>query len=115
MERGPLIDLTITYFKRRGYKIERDVIWEGVSGILRRFDLVLRKNGEQLLVWVKEWKRTVGVNMVINVDKAAADVGFPHPIIISEKFSDHAKAYANRRGVTLLTRRQICREWDKLF
>jgi len=107
MERPLLIDLTITYFKRRGYKIERDVIWEGVSGILRRFDLVLRKDDEQLLVWVKDWKRTVGVNMIINVDKAAADVGFPHPIIVSEKFSDHAKAYANRRGVTLLTRRQI--------
>jgi len=107
MERPPLIDLTITYFKRRGYKIERDVIWEGFSGILRRFDLVLRRDDEQQLVWVKDWKRTVGVNMVINVDKAAADVGVPNPIIVSEKFSDHAKAYANRRGVTLLTRRQI--------
>jgi len=107
MERAPLIDLTITYFKRRGYKIERDVLWEGVSGILRRFDLVLRKDNEQILIWVRDWKRTVGVNMVINVDKAAADVGFPHPTIVSEKFSDHAKAYANRRGVTLLTRRQI--------
>lgn len=107
MERAPLIDLTITYFKRRGYKIERDVLWEGRSGILRRFDLILRRDDEQILVWVKDWKRTVGVNMIINVDKAAADVEYPHPIIVSEKFSDHAKAYANRRGVTLLTRRQI--------
>jgi len=47
--------------------------------------------------------------MIINVDKAAADVGFPNPIVISEKFSGHAKAYANRRGVTLLTKREIMR------
>jgi len=107
MERATLIDLTITYFKRRGYKIERDVIWEGFSGILRRFDLILRKDDEQLLVWVRDWKRTIGVNMVINIDKASSDVGVPRPIVVGEKFSDHAKAYANRRGVTLLTRRQI--------
>jgi len=46
---------------------------------------------------------------VINMDRASEDVGFPNPIMVSEKFSGHAKAYANRRGVTLLTRRQILR------
>jgi hypothetical protein len=47
--------------------------------------------------------------MIINIDKAAEDVGFPKPIIIAEKFSGHAKAYANRRGITLLSKRQILR------
>jgi hypothetical protein len=47
--------------------------------------------------------------MVINMDKASEDVGFSNPIMVSEKFSGHAKAYANRMGVTLLTRRQILR------
>jgi hypothetical protein len=51
----------------------------------------------------------VGVNMVINLDKAAADVGLPNPIMIAEKFSGHAKAYANRRGILLLTKREIIR------
>ena len=58
---------------------------------------------------IKDWRRTVGVNMVINIDKAAEDVGFPKPIIISGKFSGHAKAYANRRGITLLSKQQILR------
>jgi len=96
-----------TYFRRKGYKIERDIFWEGkASGLTHKFDLIINKNNEQRLVWIREWKRTVGVNMVINMDKAAEDVGMPGPIMISCKFSGHAKAYANRRGVTLLTLRK---------
>jgi hypothetical protein len=45
--------------------------------------------------------------MVINIDRASADVGISSPIIVAEVFSDHAKAYANRRGVTLITKREI--------
>jgi hypothetical protein len=98
----------VTYFRQKGYNIERDSIWEGkASGLPHKFDLLVRKGKEQRLVWIRAWKRTVGVNMVINMDKAAEDVGLPSPIMISEKFSGHAKAYANRRGVTLLTKNEI--------
>lgn len=107
MSHDVIADLAVAYFKRRGYRVEDKVLLEGFSGLPQKFDLVIRKGNEQRLVWVKDWKRTVGVNMIINVDKAAADVGFPNPIIISDKFSGHAKAYANRRGVTLLTKREI--------
>lgn len=103
-----LLDHVVTYFRQKGYKIERDSVWEGKStGLSRRFDLLVGKGSEQRLVWIRAWKRTVGVNMVINMDKAAEDVGVPSPIMISEKFSGHAKAYANRRGITLLTKNEI--------
>jgi len=107
LSRVPLVDLAVSYFRRRGYKVERNVIFEGFSGLTHSFDLAVRKGGEEHLVWVKDWKRTVGVNMVINIDKASADVGLPNPIVVSQKFSGHAKAYANRRGVTLITKREI--------
>ncbi len=108
MSARPLIDSVATYFRQKGYKIERDTIREGkASGLSRKFDLLVRKGNEQRLVWIRAWKRTVGVNMVINMDKAAEDVGVPSPIMISEKFSGHAKAYANRRGITLLTKNEI--------
>lgn len=109
MSRLSLANLAIKYFRQNGYKIEKDAILEGLSGLTRKFDLVLRKGREKRSVWIKDWKRTVGVNMVINIDKAAEDVGFPKPIIISGKFSGHAKAYANRRGITLLSKQQILR------
>ena len=103
-----LTNLAVTYFRQRGYKkIEKDVFFEGLSGLTRSFDLFIRKGKEQHLVWIRDWKRTVGVNMVISMDKASEDVGIFNPIMISGKFSGHAKAYANRRGVTLLTERQI--------
>ena len=109
MSRLSLANLAVKYFRQNGYKIEKDAILEGVSGISRKFDLVLRKGREKRSVWIKDWRRTVGVNIVINIDKAADDVGFPKPIIISGKFSGHAKAYANRRGITLLSKQQILR------
>jgi hypothetical protein len=109
MSRLSLANLATKYFRQNGYKIEKDAILEGVSGLSRKFDLVLRKGREKRSVWIKDWKRTVGVNMVINIDKAAEDVGFSKPIIISGKFSGHAKAYANRRGITLLSKQQILR------
>ena len=109
MSRLSLENLAIKYFRQNGYKIEQDAVLEGTSGLSRKFDLVLRKGREKCSVWIKDWKRTVGVNMVINIDKAAEDVSFPKPIIISGKFSGHAKAYANRRGITLLSKQQILR------
>jgi len=110
MSRAPLVDLAVTYFRRRGFKVEKDVTLEGFSGLPRKFDLVIQKGNEQRLVWIKDWKRTVGVNMIINIDMAAADVGLSNPIIISEKFSGHAKSYANRRGVTLMIKREIAQK-----
>jgi len=107
MSASSLVDLATTYFSQRGYKIEKNVVLDGFSGLSHTFDLVVRKGKEQHLVMIRDWKRTVGVNIVINIDKAAEDVGVPNPIMISEKFSGHAKAYANRRGVTLIPKYQI--------
>ncbi|KPV63446.1 MAG: hypothetical protein AOA66_0922 [Candidatus Bathyarchaeota archaeon BA2] len=109
MSRGSLIELASKYFRQNGYTIEKDAVLEGISGLPRKFDMVIRKGKEQHSVWIKDWKRTVGVNIVINMDKASEDVGFPKPVMISDKFSGHAKAYANRRGITLLSKRQILR------
>ncbi len=107
MSASSLSDSVATYFRRKGYKVEHDILWDGKSsGLTHRFDLVITKGDEQRLIWIRQWKRTVGVNMVINMDKAAEDVDMPGPIMVSSKFSGHAKAYANRRGITLLTLRK---------
>ena len=109
MSRLSLPNLAEKYFRQNGYKTEKDTILEGLSGLSRKFDLIIRRGKEKRTVWIKDWNRTVGVNMIINIDNAAEDVGFPKPIIIADKFSGHAKAYANRRGITLLSKQQILR------
>ena len=96
------------YFRKKGYEIKGEAsTLEGHSGILRNIDLIVQKGKKVHFVWIKDWRRTIGVNIVINLDKISDDLGTASPIIIGEKFSDHAKAYANRRKIVLLTKRQV--------
>jgi len=106
--RSRLTELAVQYFKKEGYKINRaEADLEGFSGISRRFDLVVQKGRSEQGVWIRDWNRTIGVNIIINLDTASDDVGLSSPIMIGEKFSDHAKSYSNRRKVMLLTKQKI--------
>jgi hypothetical protein len=103
-----LLDLALKYFKKEGYKINfESSVLEGYSGISRRFDLIVQKGRTEQGVWIRDWNRTIGVNVIIGLDTSSDDVGLSNPIIIGEKFSDHAKSYSNRRKITLLTRHKI--------
>jgi hypothetical protein len=103
-----LLGLALQFFKKEGYKINsEDSVLEGYSGISRRFDLIVQKGRVEQGVWIRDWNRTIGVNVIIGLDTASEDVGLSNPIIIGEKFSDHAKSYSNRRKITLLTRQKI--------
>ncbi len=98
----------IRYFRKEGYRVEQDsTAIEGLSGVTRRFDLIVQKSRASQGVWIRNWKRTIGVNIIISIDKASDDARLSNPIVVGEKFSDHAKSYANRRKITLLTKRQI--------
>lgn len=102
-----LHSLVTKLYKQRGYQIKHIVIMEGASGLIQSFHLLATKADSSHVIQIMDWKRTVGVNMVINMDKAATDVGVPGAVIVAEKFSDHAKAYAKRRGLTLLTKQEL--------
>lgn len=108
-EKQTLLELAIRYFKSKGYKIIESPTLEGTDGVLKNFDLMVSKGNESHVVWIKPWKRTVGINVVINIDKASSAVGLTKPIVIAEQFSAHAKAYAHRKSVTLLTKRMMQR------
>jgi hypothetical protein len=106
--RSQLIDLAVDYFKKEGFKVNSEnVMLEGNSGVLRHFDLIVQKGRLEQGVWVRDWNRTIGVNVIINLDTASEDVGLSSPIMIGEKFSDHAKSYSNRRKISLLTKQKI--------
>ena len=103
-----LLDLALKYFKKEGYKINHEgSVLEGYTGISRKFDLIVQKGRVEQGVWIRDWNRTIGVNVIIGLDTASDDVGLSSPIMIGEKFSDHAKSYSNRRKITLLTRHKI--------
>jgi hypothetical protein len=103
-----LTELATQYFKKEGFKVKNEELaLEGFSGISRKFDLIIQKGRVEQGVWVRDWNRTIGVNVIIGLDTSSADVGLVNPIMIGEKFSDHAKSYSNRRKITLLTRQKI--------
>ena len=103
-----LVELAMQYFKKEGYKINREnAVIEGYSGISRKFDLVVQKGRSEQGVWIRDWNRTIGVNIIIGLDTASEDVSLSSPIMIGEKFSDHAKSYSNRRKITLLTKQKM--------
>jgi len=103
-----LVQSVIRYFKKEGFKVEHEATTlEGFSGTSAKFDLIVQKGRATQGVWIRDWNRTIGVNMIINIDKISDDVRFSNPIVVGEKFSDHAKSYANRRKITLLAKRQI--------
>jgi len=105
-----LVELAIRYFKKEGYKVEQEVTTlEGFGGISKKFDLIVQKGRVAQGVWVRNWNRTIGINVIINLDKFSENVGLSNPILIGEKFSDHARLYAYRRKVTLLTKQQMIR------
>ena len=107
MGQAGLLSSAEHYFERQGYSIERNVVLDSVSGIPRLFELQAKKKGEVCLVCVRDWDRTVGINMVINIDKAVEDVGWGRPVFVANKFSDHARSFSTRRGILLLTLREL--------
>jgi hypothetical protein len=98
-----LLDRAINHFKKKGYTVELNVMLEDLAGFKFEFDMLVKKVDSAHVVRVFDWRRSVGVNMIINVDRAAEEVAMPNPIVIAKKFSDHAITYARRRGLTLLT------------
>ena len=106
--RPPLAELAIEYFTRRGYAVEK-MKTEETSSRNPKIDFTVTKQNKVHPVVIKDWNRTVGVNVVINLDKAAQDKTFANPILVAEKFSEHARAYANRRGIMLITKAEIIR------
>jgi galactitol-specific phosphotransferase system IIB component len=106
--RADLIGLAVKYFKKEGYKVTKEnAAMDGYSGATRHFDLIVQKGRLEQGVWVRDWNRTVGVNLIIGLDTASEDVGLGSPIMIADKFSDHAKSYSNRRKITLLTKQKM--------
>ncbi len=103
-----LRELAVRYFKKEGYKVNQEnTVLDGFTGTSRKFDLIVQKGRVEQGVWIRDWNRTIGVNVIITLDTSSDDVGLSSPIMIGDKFSDHAKSYSNRRKITLLTKQKI--------
>jgi hypothetical protein len=107
MGNSTLLQVASQFFKGRGYVVECDRLLVGFSGLLHRFDLLVSKEEEQHAVLVLDWNKTVGIDTIIKADQAAADVALPSLMLVARKFSDHVRAYANKKRITLVTENEL--------
>ncbi|MEM3692936.1 MAG: hypothetical protein QXI39_02805 [Candidatus Bathyarchaeia archaeon] len=108
LENLSLIEMALEYFRIRGFECQAPAILRGISGKSYRFDIVLRgKDGKRRVVWVKDWNRYVGINVIIALDVASEDVRIPNPVMVGRGFSDNVRTYSRRRGISLITDREI--------
>ena len=78
-----LTDLAVQYFKKEGYKVNcENIKLEGHSGVAHHFDLIVQKGRLEQGVWVRDWNRTIGVNVIINLDTSSEDEDLSSPILI---------------------------------
>jgi len=100
MNRIPLEQLARRYFKRFGYEII-DIDTIKTKTDIFKINFIVRRHGEDKLVIIKDWRRTVGVNKVIDADLISIASGYK-VVLVARKFSSRARKYAERRGVELL-------------
>ncbi|GAB4321948.1 MAG: hypothetical protein Kow0069_26480 [Promethearchaeota archaeon] len=110
-ERMELVELCAKFFERR-HPVSRGVTLEGKSGQNWKFDLLVEdsKNGGRFGVFVRDWKRAVGINQVRRLEKACRDCQLDGAVLVGNLFGVHAKTHGERIGVQVLYRSQIERK-----
>ena len=107
LELFTLEELTHVYCRIRGLIIDQNVSRRSE----KRIDFLIQ-NGDNLGIGVviKDWKRAVGVDIVIRAEQIAKTSRLISKIlIVSNLFSDPARSLAEKIGIFLLTRSDLIR------
>lgn len=103
-----LEELTLEYCRQRNLIVNRDFHHHGDSQI----DLIIQ-NGEEnegIGVIIKDWKRAVGVDIIIRAEKIMKNSRvLSKMLIVTNLFSDPARSLAERIRIFLLTRNDLIR------
>lgn len=102
-----LKDLALEYCRQRGLVVD-------VSRRQRdkRIEFVIQNgaDNEGIGVIIKDWKRAVGVDIIIRTEQILIENRWLSKIlIVSNFFSDPARALADKIGIFLLTRNDLIR------
>ncbi|MHA2271528.1 MAG: restriction endonuclease [Candidatus Hodarchaeales archaeon] len=105
-----LHDLARGFFTWKAYKALESIRMDG-NYHSSLFDFLLSMNGsnspEQLGVWVKDWARTCGVDVIHRFEQILKDANFHQGILVSNEFSKEARLLAKKAGILLLSRGEL--------
>jgi len=103
-----LEELTLEYCRQRGFVVDRNFHHLGDS----RLNLLIQNgsNDDPIGVIIKDWKRAVGVDIIIRSEQVLKDNrSLGKVLIIANVFSDPARSLAEKIGIFLLTRNDLLR------
>ncbi|MFX0184778.1 MAG: restriction endonuclease [Candidatus Hodarchaeota archaeon] len=103
-----LEELTLEYCQQRGLVVERSIHHLGDN----RVDLIIQNGdgNEGIGVIIKDWKRAVGVDIIIRSEQIMkASRSITKMLIVSNFFSDPARSLAEKIGIFLFTRSDLLR------
>ncbi|MFX0014158.1 MAG: restriction endonuclease [Promethearchaeota archaeon] len=103
-----LEELTLEYCRQRGLVVDKDVSHFRDNEV--HFVIQNGQENEGIGVIIKDWKRAVGVDIVIRAEKIMKNTRLlSKMLIITNVFSDPARSLADRIRIFLLTRNDIIR------
>ncbi|MHA1972030.1 MAG: restriction endonuclease [Candidatus Hodarchaeales archaeon] len=103
-----LEELTLKYCRQRGFVADRFFHRHGDS----RINLLIQNgdDDESIGVIIKDWRRSVGVDIIIRAEHVLKDNrSLAKILIVANHFSDPARFLAEKIGIFLLTRGDLIR------
>jgi len=112
LKNATLTELVKKFWRLKGFLVEKDFKLRGINGDTYTFPYVLRKTSgtkstEEIGVLVRDWKRSVGVDVLIKSDQLAEATGIEKIMVVGNRFSANARNFAQARGILLLSRSEL--------
>jgi hypothetical protein len=100
-----LEELTREYCRQRNLMIDSSNINDEIDFVIQNGD-----ENEGIGVLIKDWKRAVGVDIVIRAEKVMKNSRFlTKMLVVTNYFSDPARSLAEKIRIFLLTRNDLIR------
>jgi len=107
-----LYQLAYSFFKEMGFEIKEQITLIGTSGKRYQFDMAIKTNLDDLeinevLVKIINWKRAVGVDRLIRLERILYDLQNRKGLVISNSFSEPAIKFAKKHGLITYQRKHL--------
>lgn len=118
LKKASLEGISRKFFQIKGFTTREKIRLRGKSGQNHDFNMLLsqsgdkEKNAENLEdigygVLIKDWKRSIGVNVIIKFDQMIEDSGLEGGIIVGNDFSANAQNFAKKCGIVSYSRGEL--------
>jgi hypothetical protein len=118
LKKASLEGISRKFFQLKGFTTREKIRLRGKSGQNHDFNMLLsqredkEKNAENTEdigygVLIKDWKRSIGVNVIIKFDQMIEDSGLEGGIIVGNDFSANAQNFAKKCGIVSYSRGEL--------